>query len=686
MPKEPSNKSKQLLVVDVETTGLNPRTDKLHGIGVAYEEDDTAYHRLDNLQETAEEGQTPGSMGATGQYLATALGNPDTNIIGHNLRFDMHFLSGHFLAGDQPIRAKWWDTKILAKLIDENRELGLKPLSRSLLGADSLEGKSELDRAISLSGSRNIADFIAKDTGQYTEIIGKYCEEDCNNTYKLFHVLSKKLKQIDRTIKEQMGRSKSPLDYYINEAMPLEPVLLRMEQRGVRVNLDRLYDAKRSLADERRTILGDLGSLCKEKITRIEDALYEAAVEKRKSERGKQNVQRGSAKYKTIFNWDSGQHLGWMIELHKLPTQLQERTKGGALKTDEGYFKHLQWSLDKEHPLQPVLVLLLRLKKVSTYLKTFIGEVGQRGLLSLVEGDRIFPQYLQVGHGKEGNKGGPVTGRLSSKSPNFQNIPRSGPFRSFFVPDDDQHLFWYADYKQVELRVAAHLSGDPEMVKLFSDPTRDAHQETANWVGIPRQLAKVVNFLIIYRGSAWRLKHELGDDYSVEDCQDIIDALFDRWRGLKRWQDNLLKDGHRYHAIVCDNGLVRRLPALGYRYTKDKEERRAYKHAVKQLFNTPIQSFAATAAKLAMIKLHQAGADIVNQTHDSIVAQVKKGELDVGKFYSRIMENSVKLSVPLLVDTKFLTSFSEDDKYEQSAAAGPAPAINGGRAGDSTRG
>jgi len=646
----------KLIAVDVETTGLNYRLDQLHGVGVAFEEDDTEYYSAREIQEGA----------PRAARLLSMLCDPSVNVVGHNLRFDLHFLSKVI-----PITAKIWDTKILAKMINENRELGLKPLTQALFGKSSLEGKSELDRAVSMAGLKHVGELVREDlkSGAYFDIIAEYCEEDCNNTLKLFLELSKQVKRIDANVKERLGHPQSPLDYYVNEAMPLEPVLLYMEQRGVRVDLARVEKARVELQEQEVQLTKELDTICESYILQVEEGLYNLARDKRKSEAGKNKVKRSSNKFKTKFNWDSGRHLATLLQVVGIPSAMKEFTKGGGLKTDETYLRSLQWSLPKENALQPIIDTMLKLRKVRTYLKTFIGEVGGKGLLSLLEGDRIYPQYLQVGHGKEGNKGGPVTGRLSSKSPNFQNIPTKGPFRSFFVPNDDDHVFWYADYSQLELRVAAHMSQDQVMIEMFSDPKADPHQMMADRIGITRQVAKVVNFLIIYRGSKWRLKGELGDDYSLDDCQEIINSVFREWKGLDRWQQGLLKDGQKLGAVICPNGLVRRLPDLNLikgvanEWRMDKDDRKRYRHAVKQLYNTPIQSYGATIAKKAMVELHKAGADIVNQTHDSIVAQVHKSELSKTKFYLRVMENCVKLRVPLLAESKILTSFSEEDIY-----------------------
>lgn len=663
--------SDKIITLDVETTGLNPRKHELHGVGVAYEEDRTSYFAV--KAEPSKKAEDKAGL----EQLRAHLSDSTAGTIGHNLRFDMHFLTS---AGYE-VNCRWWDTKILAKLVNENRELGLKPLSQELLGEGSLEEKSELDKEITKSGLKTIDKLIAAEMENpsptnVSELISKYCQEDCNNTHKIFYVLTNQIKKIDTNVKG-LGYKKSPLDYYIEEAMPLEPVLMKIEKRGVKVNLDRVHKAKIELEEQKAQHLDSLNFICINQINQIEEGLFIIALEKRTTPKGRANVVKGSEKYKTKYNWDSGTHIGALLELYELPISLIERTKTGLIKTDAGYLKHLQWSLNKEHPLQEVLDLILRLRKTQTYLKTFIGEVDGKGLLGLIEDSRIYPQYLQVGYGKEGSKGGPVTGRLSSKSPNFQNIPKEGPFRGFFVPDSSDYVFWYADYDQIELRVAAHLSQDRYMIDCFNNPEYDPHQDTADLVGIGRDAAKKVNFLVIFGGSAWKLRQDLGDSYSIRACQDIINEKMRQWAGLRRWLKAQLDFGHRSGAVVCENGLVRRLPDLSLAGHQDKESRKRYRHAVNQLYNTPIQSYAATICKRSLVQLAAAGADIVNTVHDSIVCQLPKDQTEKGKFYLRIMESAVKLSVPITASSKLLCSLSEKEIYEpgQSRAAAATSSV-----------
>jgi len=209
------------MALDIETTGLNPRTDRIHGVGVAMQQPDGSF--ISDYLDHTDEGLR--------QYLA----NPSNHIVGHNIRFDLKFLINNGLT----INCQVWDTKLLAQLLDENQALGLKDLSLRFFGENSLKGKRELDRLVTYINGRSVADLCARDLDSddspYYDTIAEYCAEDCINTLKLFTILSDRAKAIDAKMREA-GYTNTPLSYYTEEAMPLELVLMDMELRGIAIN------------------------------------------------------------------------------------------------------------------------------------------------------------------------------------------------------------------------------------------------------------------------------------------------------------------------------------------------------------------------------------------------------------------------------------------------------------------
>lgn len=679
-------KDKQkLIAIDVETTGLDWKRDKLHGLGVAYEEDETRYHAPSHVD----------------RDTLALLRDPTVAKVGQNLRFDLRFL---WKAGIE-VAGPTYDTKILASLVNENMPHGLKQLAQKYLGSWSLEGKSELDSAISKAGLKHVGQLCALDmaeaNGKYSHVIGKYCEEDCNNTYKLAYVLMEKILACHKAWKK-LGAVKTPWDYFKEEAMPLEAILLQMELKGIRIDFQAASILTERCQVEKASILDSLQKLAAPYIENVEKCLYENALSKRKSEAGKAKVLRSSEKYKTSFNWGSNAHLGHLIykELG-VPEGLVNYTNKGLPSTsdkDLGVIRHLT---EPTTDVNKVLVALSSMKKVDKLLSTYIGN-GEEGMLSKAHEGRLHPSYLQVGHSKEGGKGGTVTGRLSSQDPNIQNIPRSAGIKKFFVPDPGK-VFVYADYSQLELRIAAHLSGDPELVNgfvkkldlhmltasdIFSKPAREISKEE-------RQVGKTINFATIFDANAYRLMEELnkgGANYTVERCAEMREAFFERYHVYKDYLNEIKAFLVANGNLISETGRVRRIPEIAYgQYLQwrgrkfvgtdamrlkllhqPNEEiteaelfnraKKKFNHAIKQGYNFPIQSLGASIAKRAMLALAASGADIVTQVHDSIIVQVQAHKAPLAARKMReVMETVYPLKVPLVAETKLLKSFDETD-------------------------
>ncbi len=253
-----------------------------------------------------------------------------------------------------------------------------------------------------------------------------------------------------------------------------------------------------------------------------------------------------------------------------------------------------------------------------------------------------------------------VTGRLSSSSPNLQNIPIRGEegrrIRAAFIAAPG-HLLVAADYSQIELRVLAHLSGDPALVEAFRTGA-DIHARTAAEMFhvLPgtvtpemRRAAKVINFGILYGMGAQRLAHELS--LPVPEAQRYIESYFARFAGVRRFLDETIAMARErgYVSTIC--GRRRMMRDLASR------DRAAAQAAERTATNTPIQGSAADIIKLAMValdrRLGEEGllAPMTLQVHDELVFEVAEGDLTRAESLIRSeMEGVLELAVPLKVD------------------------------------
>ena len=666
------------IVIDIETTGLDWKTDRIHGVGICTEEDETEYHFLN--------GHT------------ISIGEDH---IGHNFRFDLKFL---LKLRKSQIPNRFWDTKLLAQLIDENQPLGLKPLWIKYLGDWALDDKGEMDRLCAELKVKHIGELCRFDLDnpdpRISDIISRYCQEDCNNTFRLSVILGKKLRQISEKIQKLRLSEETPLDYYLKEAMPMERVLLDMEFRGIRVNRARIDAFSKEKEDENRKIMAEIGDNCRDQISKIEEQLLIVAREKRKTEKGKAKVIISSSKYKTLFNMQSPQHIGQLFYRQlDCPPELVRKTAKGHYKTDEPTLIELSKTLPPDTALGGILSQYGRYRKNLKLLTTYTG--GEKGLIKHIHTDgRVYPEYNQAGRGKESNKGAIHTGRISAHNPPIQTLPRGRGVRGFFIPDTDEHLFFYADYKQIEFMIAAHLSQDPEMLKMFR-AGEDPHRMTAMSLfgkepeKEERQVGKTINFATIFDASPWRLSSELqanGLDYSPDDCKILKAGFFEKYSRYAQYLKEQKRDMRKWRAVISEAGRVRRLPDLalgdhidwrGRRYTGptllDKgtgypllgdeaftQAKKRFSHAIKQGLNHPIQSLGATITKRSMVELHKKGYDIVTQTHDSLILQIHRDDIsdDMIEDIRKTMVETYRLSIPLSIDWKLLKSFDEEETYD----------------------
>jgi DNA polymerase-1 len=386
--------------------------------------------------------------------------------------------------------------------------------------------------------------------------------------------------------------------------IPLVPVLVEMESTGVLID---------------RALLGEIGRAFAKELAALELEIYRAAG--------------------GDFNINSTPQLRSVL-FDKLQLPVQKRTKTGA-STD---FEVLEQLAALGHEVPRLMIEYRELAKLkSTYVDALPGFIHP-------ETGRVHTSYNQTGA---------ATGRLSSSEPNLQNIPVRTPRgeairRAFVAPPG--HLLLTADYSQIELRLLAHLSGDPAFVEAF-ECGGDIHRQTAAVIfGVAeadvtpemRARAKTINFGTIYGQGPFALSRQLG--ITQDEAKAFIQQYFERFVGVRAWLDATVEEARQRGYVETLFGRRRYITEL-----KDKNFNiRAF--GERTATNSPLQGSAADLIKIAMIRIHAAlpaaglGARMLLQVHDELVFEVPEGERSAAAaLVKREMEGVTRLRVPLVV-------------------------------------
>jgi DNA polymerase-1 len=400
--------------------------------------------------------------------------------------------------------------------------------------------------------------------------------------------------------------SAGQLPLYEQIDLPLAPVLVRMEQAGVKIDRQMLG-----------TLSVDLEKQCAAKASEIH------------------------TKAGVTFNINSPKQLGKVLfEDLNLPRPVKYG-KGKTISTAVDVLEELA----ETHEV-PRLVLDYR--QLSKLKSTYVDALP--ALIDPVTG-RVHTTFNQTGT---------TTGRLSSTNPNLQNIPirteLGREIRAAFIAEPGFSLL-SADYSQIELRLLAHFSEDPLLTEAFRRGD-DIHALTASQVfGVPpmlidaehRRRAKAVNFGIVYGLSPFGLSQQLGIEQ--REAKKFIDAYFEKYAGVRRYIDRVLEETRREQSVKTLFGRSRPIPDIN---SKNANMRG---FAERTAVNTPLQGTAADLIKIAMIQIDQElrarklKSRMLLQVHDELLFEVPADELDLMRQLVREkMESVHPLSVPLLVE------------------------------------
>ncbi|MBL7080987.1 MAG: DNA polymerase I [Candidatus Omnitrophica bacterium] len=342
------------------------------------------------------------------------------------------------------------------------------------------------------------------------------------------------------------------------------------------------------------------------------------------------------------FNINSPLQLRQVL-FEKLKLPVIKKKKTGA-STDEEVLAVLA----SQHPLPKILLEYRMLCKIkSTYIDALMELADKKTL-------RIHTFFNQTGT---------QTGRLSSSNPNLQNLPikteLGRKIRKAFITSCEDNFLVSFDYSQVELRVLAHLSGEKVLIDAFSQG-KDIHRATASLVygtedsivnDQMREVAKRINFGIIYGLSSFGLARELG--ISREEATRFIDAYFLRYPRVKDYIARQIEKAKKDNFVTTILGRHRYLPDINHQNAAV----RAF--AERQAVNSSIQGSAADLIKMAMIKIYQKieertlSAKLLLQIHDELIFEIPNGQLQRAiEMISYEMENALALSVPIKVVIK----------------------------------
>lgn len=515
---------------------------------------------------------------------------------------DDKIVKAGFAMKDIPCRGDIADIELMHYLLNPERTHKLDILASSYLNMDINGG-----RPAKKEEPQQIFDlFSAPVDGQTEDTEDNILQaNECAAIWKLEPILRAEL--------EKEGLTK----LYRELEMPLVKVLAEMENSGVRIDTAQLQAYSRELTAELNVIEDEARSLAGE----------------------------------PGLNLSSPKQLGVLLyeKFNLNPKIKKSRTAG--YPTDEETLREME-------SLHPIIGKILEFRALKKLISTYLNPLP----------DLINPKTGKI-H-TTFNQALTATGRLSSTKPNLQNIPirteRGSKIRESFIPSDPEGFIISADYSQIELRIMAHLSGDPDLIAGFSHGA-DVHRATAAKIfgkapedvtAEERRRAKVANFGIIYGISAFGLAQRM--EIPRSEAKSFIEEYFRNYPGVKAYIDKAVATAKEKGYVETIFGRRRMLPDIN---SKNQNVRGL---AERNAVNAPVQGSAADIIKLAMInvsrRLREGGfkSRMVLQVHDELIFDVVPQERDaIMELVRQEMEGVVSLSVPLTVECNYGKNWKE---------------------------
>ncbi|WDF76406.1 DNA polymerase I [Mucilaginibacter sp. KACC 22773] len=490
---------------------------------------------------------------------------------------------------------KWYNVQVKGQLFDTM-------MAHYIIDPDTRHGMDVLSENYLGYKPVSITSLIGpkgKNQGSMRDVeiekIKEYAAEDADITLQLKSVFEPKLKEVES--EKLIHEIEHPLIY----------VLADIEFEGVKID---------------HFTLGEFSKELETDISKLEKTVYEKAGVR--------------------FNIASPKQLGEVLFEKLMLDPKAKKTKTGQYQTGEDVLLSLA---AKSDIVRDILDFRQLQKLKSTYVDALPTMVNPKT-------GRVHTSY---------NQAVAATGRLSSVNPNLQNIPirteRGREVRKAFIPRNAGHSIVSADYSQIELRIIAEISKDPNMMQAFVD-NLDIHTATAANVygvgldqvtGEQRRNAKAVNFGIIYGQSAFGLSQSLG--IPRKEAADIIEQYFAQFPGIKQYMSDTMN-------FARENGYVCTLMGRR-RYLRDINSANATVRgfAERNAINAPIQGSAADMIKIAMINIHREfkaqklDARMTMQVHDELVFDVPHDEIEIVKpIIMHNMKTAIKTTVPIMVE------------------------------------
>ena len=409
-----------------------------------------------------------------------------------------------------------------------------------------------------------------------------------------------------------------------NIELPLIPVIVEMQKNGFKIDVEELQKMSKDLKKEIETLTNNIKTII-----------------------GNNEI-----------NLSSNQQLAKLL-IEELGAPKTRKTKTGW-SMDASSLEKLLYTKNLDEKIYKIVEGVLRLRVISKIKSTYVDSIPQ---LINKKTNRVHTYFNQVGSS---------TGRLSSSDPNVQNIPvrteLGKKVRSSFVVDKSNG--WQllsADYSQIELRVLAHLSSEPNLVQAFKN-NEDIHSSTAKLMYSTneitteqRRVAKILNFGVIYGLGPLGVARQT--DLTREQGQMFIDIYFGKYPGIKNFIENIKISCKNQGFVETITGRRRYLPDI------NSNNPRIRSSAERVAVNMPIQGTAADIIKIAMINIHneiiksKLNSKMLIQVHDELVFEVAPGELmELQALVSSHMSNAINLQVPLEIETKTGYTWGEMDK------------------------